>query len=88
MTTRLDARQWLISAAMALSIILVAGNRIAAVADRAEVLPIGQSGDLATANLPGHGVEVVEGDLLPVDIQPAYDGHRDLRKLRKGRTRP
>jgi hypothetical protein len=24
--------------------------------------------------LPGHGVEVVEGDLLPVDIQPAYDG--------------
>ena len=29
MTTRLDARQWLISAAMALSIILVAENRIA-----------------------------------------------------------
>ena len=29
-----------------------------------------------------NGVEVVEGDLLPVDVEPAYDGHRDLLKLR------
>ena len=51
------------------------------------VLPVGR-GDLAAAHLPGHGVEIVEGDLLPVDIQPAYDGHRDLLKLPVGRTRP
>ena len=50
-----------------------------------QVLPVSR-GDLAAAHLPGLGVEVVEGDLLPVDIQPAYDGHRDLLKLRKGRT--
>jgi len=42
--------------------------------------------DLPALHLPAHGVEVVKGDLLPVDIQPAYDGHRDLLKLRKGRT--
>ena len=48
-----------------------------------QVLPVSRA-DLATAHLPGHGVEVVEGDLLPVDIQPAYDGHRDLLKLRRG----
>jgi hypothetical protein len=53
----------------------------------AQVLPVGRA-DLAAPYLPGAGVEVVEGDLLPVDIQPAYDGHRDLLKLRKGRTRP
>ena len=29
-------------------------------------------------------VEVVERDLLPVDVEPAYDGHRDLLKLRRG----
>jgi len=46
-----------------------------------QVLPVGR-GDLADReHLPGHGVEVVEGQLLPVDIQPAYDGHRDLLKL-------
>jgi hypothetical protein len=45
-------------------------------------------GDLATPHLPGHGVEVVEGDLFPVDIQPAYDGHRDLLKLRRACTSP
>jgi transposase len=45
-------------------------------------------GDLAAPHLPGLGVEVVEGDLLPVDIQPAYDGHRDLLKLRRAHARP
>jgi hypothetical protein len=45
-----------------------------------QVLPVSR-GDLAALHLPGHGVEVVEGQLLPVDIQPAYDGHRDLLKL-------
>ena len=48
-----------------------------------QVLPVGR-GDLAALHLPGRGVEVVEGDLFPVDIQPAYDGHRDLLKLRRG----
>jgi len=51
-----------------------------------QVLPVGR-GDLAALYLPGHGVEVVEGDLLPVDIQPAYDGHRDLLKLRRAQAR-
>ena len=51
-----------------------------------QVLPVGRA-DLATAHLPGHGVEVVESDLLPVDIQPAYDGHRDLLKLRSAHAR-
>ena len=46
----------------------------------AQALPVSR-GDLAALHLPGHGVEVVEGDLLPVDIQPAYDGHRDLLEL-------
>jgi hypothetical protein len=44
--------------------------------------------DLATPNLPGHGVQIVEGQLLPVDIQPAYDGHRDLLKLPGRPKRP
>jgi len=53
-----------------------------------QVLPVGR-GDLAALHLPGAGVEVVERDLLSVDIQPAYDGHRDLLKLRRGAgTRP
>jgi hypothetical protein len=46
----------------------------------AQVLPVGRA-DLAAHHLPGSGIEVVEGDLLPVDVQPAYDGHRDLLKL-------
>jgi hypothetical protein len=50
-----------------------------------QVLSVSRA-DLPAAYLPGHGFEVVEGDLFPVDIQPAYDGHRDLLKLRKGRT--
>ena len=48
-----------------------------------QVRPVGR-GDLAAAHLTGLGVEVVEGDLFPVDIQPAYDGHRDLLTLRRG----
>jgi hypothetical protein len=44
------------------------------------VRPVGR-GNLAPPHLPGHRVEIVESDLLPVDIQPAYDGHRDLLTL-------
>jgi hypothetical protein len=52
-----------------------------------QVHPV-RRGDLAAAHLTGLGVEIVERDLLPVNIQPAYDGHRDLLKLPKGRKRP
>jgi hypothetical protein len=45
-----------------------------------QVRPAGR-GDLAAPHLPDHGVGIVEGQLLPVNIQPAYDGHRDLLKL-------
>jgi hypothetical protein len=48
-----------------------------------QMLPVGRA-DLPAAHLPCLGVEVVESNLSPVDIQPAYDGHRDLLKL--GRT--
>jgi hypothetical protein len=47
-----------------------------------QVLPVRRA-DLAAPHLPGGGIEVVESDLLPVDIQPAYDGHRDLLMLRR-----
>jgi hypothetical protein len=40
--------------------------------------------DLPTHHLTGDGVEIVEGDLLPVDIQATYDGHRDLLMLPNG----
>jgi hypothetical protein len=53
----------------------------------AQVRPVGR-GDLAAPHPPGHGVEIVEGQLLPVDIQPAYDGHRDLLKLPRAPKRP
>jgi hypothetical protein len=53
----------------------------------AQVRPVGR-GHLAPPDLPGHGVEVVEGDLLPVDVEPAYDGHRDLLKLPGAHQRP
>ena len=46
------------------------------------------SSDALTHRERPHVAQVVEGDLLPVDIQPAYDGHRDLLKLPVGRTRP
>src|SRR5690348_11276352 len=51
------------------------------------MLPAGR-GDLAPLDLPGHGVQIVEGDLLPVDIQPAYDRHRDLLTLPRAPRRP
>jgi hypothetical protein len=51
------------------------------------MLPVGR-GDLAAPHLPGHGVQIVESDLLPVDIQPAYDGHRDLLTLPRAPRRP
>ena len=47
-----------------------------------QVLPVRRD-DRPRGNLPGHGVKVVEGDLLPVDIRSAYDRwHRDLLTLR------
>jgi hypothetical protein len=52
-----------------------------------QVLPVGR-GDLAAHYLPGHRVEIVERQLLPVDIQPAYDRHRDLLTLRRGARAP
>ncbi len=42
----------------------------------AQVCPV-RGGDLTAPHVRGLGVEVVEGDLLPVDIQPACDGQRD-----------
>ena len=50
------------------------------------MLPVGR-GDLAALHLPGAGVDIVERDLLPVDIQPAYDRHRDLLKLQRAQAR-
>src|SRR5215467_9171334 len=52
-----------------------------------QMLPVSRR-DLATPHLPGHGVEIVEGDLLPVNIQPAYDGHRDLLTLPRAPQAP
>jgi hypothetical protein len=52
-----------------------------------QVPPVGR-GDLAALHLPGHRVEIVEGQLLPVDIQAAYDRHRDLLMLRRGARAP
>jgi len=52
-----------------------------------QVRPVGR-GDLAALHLPGRGVQIVERELLPVDIQPAYDGHRDLLKLQRGISTP
>jgi hypothetical protein len=53
----------------------------------AQVQPVSRA-DLTAPHLPGHGVQVVECDLLPVDIQPACDGHRDLLTLRRGAHAP
>ena len=44
--------------------------------------------DLAAAHLPRGRVEIVEGDLLPVNVQPAYDGHRDLLTLPRAQHAP
>ena len=49
--------------------------------------PVGR-GDLAALHLPGRGVQIVERELLPVDVEPAYDGHRDLLKLQRGVPAP
>ena len=55
-------------------------------------MPAVSRGNLAALHLPGPwvtiGVQVVERELLPVDIQPAYDGHRDLLKLQRGISTP
>jgi len=48
-----------------------------------QVRPVGRD-DLAALHLPGLGVQIVERDLFPVDVEPAYDGHRDLLKLHRG----
>ena len=34
------------------------------------MLPVGRD-DLAVPHFPGHGVQIVEGDLLPVNVEPA-----------------
>jgi len=52
-----------------------------------QMLPVSR-GDLATPHLPSHSVQVVEGQLLSVDIQPAYDGHWDLLTLPRAPKRP
>jgi hypothetical protein len=52
-----------------------------------QVHPVGR-GDLAALDLPGHRVEIVERQLLPVNIQPAHDAHRDLLTLRRGTRAP
>ena len=46
------------------------------------------SPDALTHRERPHVAQVVEGDLLPVDIQPAYDGHRDLLTLREDAHAP
>jgi hypothetical protein len=53
----------------------------------AQMHPVSR-GDLTALDLPGHGVQVVESQLLPVDIQPAYDRHRDLLMLPGAPKRP
>jgi len=45
-------------------------------------------GDLAALHLPGRGVQIVERELLPVDVEPAYDGHRDLLEFQRGISTP
>jgi hypothetical protein len=52
-----------------------------------QVRPVGR-GDLAALHLPGHRVQIVESQLLPVDVEPAHDGHRDLLKLQRGMSTP
>lgn len=37
--------------------------------------------DPAGPQLTSISVDQVEGDLLPMNVQPSYDGHRDLLKL-------
>jgi hypothetical protein len=38
-------------------------------------------GDPAPLQLTSVAVDTIEGDLIPMDIQSSYDGHRDLLKL-------
>ena len=51
--------------------ILTAGEPLQPVPQR---LPASR-GDPALPHLPGHGVQIVEGDLSTVDVEPSYDGH-------------
>ena len=44
--------------------------------------------DPAPLQLTGVGVDTVEGDLLPMDVQSSYDGHRDLLKLPRAPSAP
>jgi hypothetical protein len=52
-----------------------------------QVLPV-RGRDLPARHLPRRGAGVVEGQLLPVNIQSAYDGHRDLLKLPRAPQAP
>jgi hypothetical protein len=49
--------------------------------------PVG-GGALTTLQLASIGVDIVEGDLLPMDVQSSYDGHRDLLKLPRDAQTP
>ena len=44
----------------------------------------GQVAPADRVHLTRHGVQVIERQLFPVDVEPAYDGHRDLLKLHRG----
>jgi len=54
-----------------------------------QVRPV-RRGGLPALHLPRDGAGIAERDLLPVNIEPACDGHRDLLRLpgaRSARTR-
>jgi len=44
------------------------------------MLPVGRNHP-APLQLPGHSVEVLEGQLTAVHVERAYDAHRDLPEL-------
>jgi hypothetical protein len=52
-----------------------------------QVLTVGRA-DPPAPHLPSDRIGIVERDLLPVDIQPAYDRHRDLLKLPRTPRQP
>jgi hypothetical protein len=45
-------------------------------------------GNLAALHLPRRGVQIAGRELLPVDVEPGYDGYRDLLKLQRGTSTP
>jgi hypothetical protein len=60
--------------------------RIAVRAMLAQPAPQRRAGcrpDLTAAHQPGIGIHIIERDLLPMHVKPAYHRHRDLLKLPK-----